>query len=68
MCKPNSFKWKLRIQKEIQEYKGEIFILYEMSKGIKVKTRKARKIKTKYEIISVDKILIKKEQLKKKSN
>ena len=56
-------KWKLRIQKEIEEYSGEIFRLDKMSKGVKRKTRKARKkkffkIKRKYEIISIDMNLI----------
>ena len=31
------------MQKEIKEYGGEIYILDEMNKGVKVKTRKARK-------------------------
>ena len=48
--KQNSFKQpeeRLRIQK-IEEYRGEISILDEMSKGVKVKSIRARKIKRKY--------------------
>ena len=62
----NQLKWKLRIQKEIKNYRGEISIFDEMSKGVKVKTKKARKIKRKYEITSVDKTLIIKEKPKQK--
>ena len=40
-CK--QLKWKLKIQKEIEEYSGEKSILNEMTKGVKVKTRKAKK-------------------------
>ena len=46
------------MQKQMVEYKGEISIRDEMSKGVKVKTRKARKLKRKYAITSTDKIPI----------
>ena len=39
-----------------------------MSMSVKVKTKKTRKIKRKYEITSVDKILKIKEKLSEKSN
>ena len=45
-------------EKEIEEYWGETFLLDEMRKGVKVKTKKARKIKRKYEIRSIENILI----------
>ena len=38
-----------------------------MNKSVTVKTRKARKIKRKYEITSIDKIPIIKEKLKQKT-
>ena len=53
------FKWKLKIQKEINGYRKEISILDKMNKSIKVK-----KIKRKYAIKSIDKIPIIKEKLK----
>ena len=37
-----------------------------MSKSVKVKTRRARKIKRKYEIVSIEKTRIIKEKLKQK--
>ena len=39
-----------------------------MSIGVKMKSRKARKIKRKYEITSIDKIPIIKEKMKHKKN
>ena len=36
-------KWKLSIQKEIEEYKGEISILDKMSKSFKVKKQEKLK-------------------------
>ena len=65
--KQNSLKqptWKLKMQKEIEEYREEISILDEMIKGAKMKIRKARIIKRKYEITSIDKIRTIKEKLK----
>ena len=47
----NSFKepkWKFRRQKEMEEYREEISTLDEMSKGVKVKTMKARQIERNY--------------------
>ena len=41
--------------------------LNEMSKNVKVKTRKVRKIKRKYEITSINKIPIMKENLLQKN-
>ena len=38
------------MQKEIERYRGEIPILDEINKSVKVKTRKTRKVKRKYEI------------------
>ena len=38
-----------------------------MSESVKVKTRKARKTKRKYEITSIDKIVIINDKLKQKS-
>ena len=39
---------KLRIQNVIEEYSGEISILDEMNRDVKVKSWKIRKIKRKY--------------------
>ena len=51
-------KWELRIEKEIEEYWGEVSIIDEMNKSVKEKTRKAGKIKRIYEITSIDKPMI----------
>ena len=61
-------KWKLRIQKEIDEYSREIPILDKMYKGVKAKTKKVRKIKRKYEMTSIDENPIIKQKLKLKFN
>ena len=46
------------MQKEIEGYWGEISFLDEMSNSVKVKTGKARKIKRKRAITSIDNISI----------
>ena len=46
-------KWELNMQKEIEVYRGELFIFEEMGKSITVIIKKARK-NTKYEITSTD--------------
>ena len=51
------------MQKEIEEYSGEIFLFDVTQKSFKVKTSKARKINGKYEITSIYKITITKEKL-----
>ena len=43
-------KWKEKIEKEIEYFTGEISILEELSKGVSVKTRKARKFLPKYNL------------------
>ena len=53
-------------QKEIEEYRQIIFRLDEMSKCIKVKTRKTKKFKRKNELASTDMISIKEEKFLKK--
>ena len=49
-----------------EEYRGEISIFNELGKYIKVKTMRASSIKRKYEIISIDKTPIIKENPKQK--
>ena len=43
-------KWKEKIEREIEYFRGEISILEELSKGVAVKTRKARKVIQKYKV------------------
>ncbi len=40
---------------KVEEYRGKLYILYGIIKAVEVKTRWARKIERKYEIISTDK-------------
>ena len=61
-------KCQLELQKERKEYNGEISIVDKMSKNIKVKTRKARKVFKKYKITSIDKIPLIKKNWSKKFN
>ena len=42
--------WKRKIQEEIEAFRGELSILEDLSTGINVKTRKARKVKRKYKL------------------
>ena len=50
----------------IEKYRREVFVLDDMSKSFKEKTRRARKIKRKHEIQSIDKIPIIKVKFKPK--
>ena len=43
-------KWKEKIEREIENFRGEISILDELSKGVAVKTRKTRKVIRKYKL------------------
>ena len=43
-------KWKEKIEREIEYFRGEISILEELSKGVAVKTRNARKVIRKYKL------------------
>ena len=54
------------MQIETREFRREISIFDEMSKGGKIKTRKTRKIKRKYVIESIDKITMLEEKKKQK--
>ena len=53
---------------KIVEYRGEISILEEICKGIKVKRKKAKNIKRKYMIKLIYKMPIIKETWKQKTN
>jgi len=53
--KPNNCKkpkWREKIEREIDHFRGEISILEELSKGVSVKSRKARKVIRKYNLSS----------------
>ena len=45
-------KWRGKIEREIEQFRGEISILEELSKGVSVKTRKARKVIRKFNLSS----------------
>ena len=59
-------KWKVKIQKEIDALQAELSILDEISKGTAVKTRKARKVRNRYNVTDENSLLTAKETLKQK--
>ena len=59
-------KWKRKLQSEIDSLRAEISILDELSRGVQVKTRKARKLKRELKIVDTPSLDIAKENLKQK--
>ena len=57
-------KWKVKIQKEIHALPAELSILDEISKGIAVKTRKAKKVRNRNNVTDENSLLTAKEMLK----
>ena len=58
--------WKNKIEKEINEIRGEISILDELLRGIKVKSRKLNKMKKKFAMKKQEGLPPLKETLKQK--
>ena len=59
-------RWKVKIQKEIDALRAELSILDEASKGIAVKSRKARKVRNRNNATDDNSLLTAKETLKQK--
>ena len=55
--------WKRKIQKEIEDIRGELSILDDLSNRINVKTRKGGKVKRKYKLQNENDITTAKERI-----
>ena len=59
-------RWKERVEKEINELRGEVSILHELIRGVKVKSRILNRMKEKYKMKKLDNLTPLKETLKQK--
>ena len=59
-------RWKERVEKEINELGGEVSILHELIRGVKVKSRILNRMKKKYKMKKLDNLTPLKETLKQK--
>ena len=59
-------RWKEKIEKEINELRGEVLILDEFIRGVKVKARILNRMKKKYKMKNFEDLALLKETLKQK--